>query len=215
MSKQKYIGITIGPIVKTLMLTSTPAGLWGASYLFSRFTKELIGQLQEKLQISEHSFLVPVINENVKGIIKGCPWAGLFHDRIIFQTDLFEMEKINLCIEDTKEMLAKGIIDVSLEKAKAEEKAKEYIKNYLQIHIIEKEVEEGKNPILALSPNLDVLELGQSYIPKEDKNYLLDFLENRDNLEQKKAENRNQNIKTFTSRIYDNKESAQKWHFFQ
>ena len=31
----KYIGITVGPIVETLLLTTKPAGLWGASYIFS------------------------------------------------------------------------------------------------------------------------------------------------------------------------------------
>lgn len=61
---------------------------------------------------------------------------------------------------------------------------------------------------------MDILELGQSYIPKEDKNYLLDFLENRDSLEQKKSENRNQNIKEFTKKI-EEAEQFTKWHFLE
>ena len=83
MSK-KFIGITIGPIVKTLMLTTTPAGLWGASYIFSYYTKNLIKQIKQELKIPDDFFIVPVNTEKVENIIKNCPWAGLFHDRIIF-----------------------------------------------------------------------------------------------------------------------------------
>ena len=65
----KYIGITIGPIVKTLMLTTTPAGLWGASYIFSYYTKKLIESLKEDLNLSDESFLVPSISKDVDDII--------------------------------------------------------------------------------------------------------------------------------------------------
>lgn len=210
---KKYIGITIGPIVKTLMLTTTPAGLWGASYIFSYFTKNLIDQLEQILGISKESFLVPVRNNEVEAIIKDCPWAGLFHDRIIFQTDpSMPLTKIDQCIKKCKEDLSKEILTICLTENEDIERAKKFIEDYLQVHVIEKEVEKGKNPILALSPNLDILELGQSYIPKEDKNYLLDFLESRNSLEQEKPKNRNQNIKRFTQKI-EKTQQLMKWHF--
>lgn len=212
---KKYIGITIGPIVKTLMLTTTPAGLWGASYIFSYYAKNLIKQIKQELKIPDDFFIVPVNIKNVENIIKRCPWAGLFHDRIIFQVDnSIALSKVNQCIEKVKKDLAEEIVTICLTGSENIRKAKKFIEDYLQVHVIEKEVEEGKNPILALSPNLDILELGQSYIPKEDKNYLLDFLENRDSLEQKKSENRNQNIKNFTQKIKE-VEQFDDWHFLK
>ena len=205
----RYIGITIGPIVKTLMLTTTPAGLWGASYIFSYYTKKLIENLKQDLKISGDSFLVPAISKEVDEIIKDCPWAGLFHDRIIFQADeLIQLTAVSQYIEKAKEALVQEILDSPFAEQELEI-AGEYIKDYLQVQGIEKEIIDKENPILALSLDLDSLELGQSYISKEDKNYILKFLENRNSLEERKAEDRNINIKNFTQKI--NKDI--KWHF--
>lgn len=212
---KKFIGITIGPIVKTLMLTTTPAGLWGASYIFSYYTKNLIQQIKQEFKIPDDFFIVPAKNKNVEDIIRGCPWAGLFHDRIIFQADhSVTLSKINRCIEKGKEDLAEEILAICLTEDEDIGKAKKFIEDYLQVHVIEQEVEQGRNPILVLSPSLDILELGQGYIPKEDKNYLLNFLENRDSLEQKKSENRNQNIKKFTKKIEETQQLME-WHFLE
>ena len=219
MNKQKYIGITVGPIVKTLMLTTTPAGLWGASYIFSYFTKILIKQLEDCLKIPRESFLVPVSNNIVDNIIESCPWAGLFHDRIIFRVnnsyDL--LGKVDECIKNTKDIFKEKIIDSFLanESNTLREEAKKYIKEYLQVQAIEKEIYEGSNPILELSQPLDVLELGQEYISNEAKNYILDFLENRDSLEQKKTEYRNQNIKNFIKKIQKDDGINKNWHFLE
>ena len=188
----KYIGITIGPIVKTLMLTTTPAGLWGASYIFSYYTKKLIESLKEDLNLSDESFLVPSISKEVDDIIESCPWAGLFHDRIIFHANESKiLTKVNDCIRKAKDNLAQKVLGSSLDYKESDSKrkeAEEYIKDYLQVQVIQKDVEKCENPILELSGYLDVLELAQSYIPREYKNYVLNFLENRDSLEQRKAE---------------------------
>ncbi|MDR3085293.1 MAG: hypothetical protein LBU47_03155 [Christensenellaceae bacterium] len=44
-TKQSYIDITIGPIIDTLLLSSTPAGLWGTSYFMSELSRELCKRL--------------------------------------------------------------------------------------------------------------------------------------------------------------------------
>lgn len=216
MSK-KFIGITIGPIVRTLMLTTTPAGLWGASYIFSHYTKNLIKEIKQELKIPDESFIVPVSNKSVEDTIKNCPWAGLFHDRIIFEVDsLGLLGRVDGCIEKSKKNLAEEISTIcymgEVEGKREIESAKKFIEAYLQVHAIGKEVEVGKNPILKLSPDLDTLELGQGYISKEDKNYLLNFLENRFSLEDKKPQNRNENIKNFAKKIAE-REQLQRWHF--
>ena len=102
---KKYAGITIGPIVKTLMLTTTPAGLWGASYIFSYFTKKLVETLSTEFVSDEH-FLVPAQNDEVRAIVEKCPWAGLYHDRIIFEVSDKNENKIRACIERAKKDLS-------------------------------------------------------------------------------------------------------------
>ena len=97
MNKQ-YVGVTIGPITDTLMLTSSPAGLWGASYLFSWISRRLIHYLVVDYKVEQSRFVAPFFsvknneiflpeendidyeNKKKKGI-------GLFHDRIIFCSD--------------------------------------------------------------------------------------------------------------------------------
>ena len=191
---KKYIGITIGPIVKTLMLTTTPAGSWGASYIFSYFTKKLVEKLRG--YIDKEKFLVPAQNDEVEKIVSECPWAGLYHDRIIFEIESEEgiLEKVKGCIDEVKEELGKELANnLEKENPSLSKKIKEYIKNYIQVHAVLKEVE--KNPIIELGKPLDVLELQQGYISKEEINYILKFLENRDSLQGKKGEDRNSVIK--------------------
>lgn len=193
MSK-KYTGITIGPIVKTLMLTTTPAGLWGASYIFSYFTRRLVETLEKDLGIDKDSFLVPVRGDKAEKIIEDCPWAGLFHDRIIYETEGSgeDLEKVQQCVEEVKKELAKKLAE-SLSAGESE--VKKYIKNYVQVHVVQQEISEKENPILALGQSLDVLELQQAYIPKESTNYILKFLENRKDLQSVRSEDRNRRIK--------------------
>lgn len=218
MSK-KYIGITIGPIVKTLMLTNTPAGLWGASYIFSYYIKKLISEIKTELKIPDDAFVVPISDKEVETIVRDCPWAGLLHDRIIFErNESAGLDRVNQCIEKVKKDLAEEVLKACAEGDSEREKEKRdiagYFADYLQVHAIEKEVEVKENPMLVLSRYLDALELGQGYVPKENKNYILDFLEKRDSLEQKRAENRNKNIKAFTKKIQE-AEKCREWHFLQ
>lgn len=106
-----YFGITIGPIIETLELTSSPAGLWCASYMFSDITYQICCALRkefanDKLKIyspyfpaekdgsfcehpTECSLSVPEVedpsqkSEGRMGrvIPQG---VGSYHDRIIF-----------------------------------------------------------------------------------------------------------------------------------
>lgn len=42
MENKDYYGITVGPISHTINLTSSPGGLWMASFLFSYIVKKLV-----------------------------------------------------------------------------------------------------------------------------------------------------------------------------
>lgn len=216
--RKKYIGITIGPIVKTLMLTTTPAGLWGASYIFSYFTRRLVETLEQDLKIKKESFLVPVRGDKAEKIIEDCPWAGLFHDRIIYEAEGSgeDLEKVQQCVEKVKKELAEKLAE-SLSADESE--VKKYIENYVQAHVVQQEISGGENPILALGQSLDVLELQQAYIPKESTNYILKFLENRKDLQSVRSEDRNRRIKDSFLLKRDENENKDKeevlWHFLK
>ena len=211
---KKYAGITIGPIVKTLMLTTTPAGLWGASYIFSYFTKKLVEVLSTEFVSDEH-FLVPAQNDEVRAIVEKCPWAGLYHDRIIFEVSDKNENKIRACIERAKKDLSEAfyneLIKETCSEKYEEEQVRTYIENYIQAYAVIMDVEEGENPIIKLGLPLDVLELQQSYIPKEKNNFILKFLENRGSLQGAKDLNRNFKIKNsfLLKNSFENR-----WHFF-
>ena len=211
---RKYVGITIGPIVKTLMLTTTPAGLWGASYIFSYFTKKLVEALSTEFVSDEH-FLVPAQNDEVREIVEKCPWAGLYHDRIIFEVSDENENKIRTCIEKAKKDLSGAfyneLIKETCSEKYEEEQVRTYIENYIQAYAVIMDVEEWENPIIKLGLPLDVLELQQSYIPKEKNNFILKFLENRGSLQGAKDLNRNFKIKNsfLLKNSFENR-----WHFF-
>lgn len=213
MSK-KYIGITIGPIAKTLMLTTTPAGLWGASYIFSYLARRLVETLEKDLKINKESFLVPVRGDEVEKIIEECPWAGLFHDRIIYEVrdNGGDLAKVQQCVENVKKELARKLADNLSENR---EEVQKYIENYVQVHVVCQEILGGKNPILELGQSLDVLELQQAYNPKESTNYILKFLENRRDLQSSRTEDRNERIKdSFLLKENEGKEKVL-WHFLK
>ena len=65
----KYIGLTIGPIAKTLHQARKTREIWGASYLFSYLMKKIIKKLKDK----DVKFVLPYLlrrveeNTSVKG----------------------------------------------------------------------------------------------------------------------------------------------------
>lgn len=215
-NKDKYIGITIGPIFETLLLTTTPSGLWGASYLFSYFTKNLIINLMEHCGLKAEDFLVPCWNDTTKKIVRNNKNAGLFHDRIIFKIpNNFDFVCIEEVINKTKKKLGADIeYSINQKSGNEEKEIQDYVCKYIQVNVIEKEVLIDENPILKLSGYLDALELGCQYIENEGKNYIIKFLEDRDNLNEKRKEGKNQNLKKFVDNCIYN-ESNKKWHFYK
>ena len=182
-----YIGITIGPIVDTMMQTSTPAGLWFASYFFSSVTRDICLKTQEnegykilslpmeKSTESTDMFNKPFsvnnhINENI-GI-------GTYHDRVYIKTEKEWNE-------------AKLVVDSAIHTAivnRAEELSKCCLPNYgsdrksitnaltdfLEIRYIclaENDVGE-KGIVGSLAETLDALELSSKTIKDPENNPL-------------------------------------------
>ena len=136
----KYIALTIGPIYKTLSNAKKTRELWGGSYLFSYIMKKII------LQFKEREFIVPYIKDEL--IFEKENEVGLFHDRFIFESKEGDRETLEEVVNEVILSLSEDIkIDAN------------FLESYLQINMVEKDLEEGANPILEMTPYLDALEL--------------------------------------------------------
>lgn len=169
---KKYIGLTIGPIIKTISNAKETGQLWGGSYIFSYIMKMFIKVIKRRRL--DKNFVIPYVGDEILNIpLK----AGFFPDRLIFEPcddkDVFvELEEIWLGII---KCISKEIANTLGEN---QEKAEEYINNYFQVYYVEKEISKEQNIIFTLSNYLDILELQEKIIPKEDENYLIKFLRN-------------------------------------
>lgn len=173
-----YVGITTGPIIETLSMTSTPAGLWYASYMFSDLTKNLCSLLikNKNLMILSPAFQE---NEEVDGI-------GSYYDRIIFWIEDKSIHNANSwvqqCIMTIKDNIGEDVANALGLNEKKSKEAKEYIKNYIQIQYVTLPEEIGeKNVTDILSPYLDAIELNQTIPYGRVQDYLMLLFQGKDN----------------------------------
>lgn len=136
----KYIALTIGPIYKTLKNAKKPKDLFASSYIFSYIMKNIIKEFKDR------TFITPYIKDG--SIFDENSPVGLFHDRFIFESIDGDLSKLEMIIINVCNDIASQL---GLEHLQ--------VKEYLQIHYFEKELDNSKNPILELTPYLDTKEL--------------------------------------------------------
>jgi CRISPR-associated protein Cmr2 len=160
----KYIGLTIGPIFDTVNLTSSPAALWAASYMFSSLSKCICELLTEKYGVKPEQIVTPYYDKNAELLNKN-DGIGLFHDRVIFRSDGFDVSVMDQlrteAITHVAEMF--HILDV------------EFLKEYIMIAHVEFE---GGNPILDGGKLLDAMELSKPYVFASAENPILSLFTN-------------------------------------
>lgn len=168
----KYIGITIGPIYDTISLTSKPAGMWAASYLFSYISRKICEGLMKEMNINYDQFICPYfeIDERTKQIKKPVLGVGIFPDRIIFYSE-DPVERYKSFFDSIKREIGKKLANNEISKIKF----CEYMKNYIQIYAVELDIENGKNPIYEISPYLDSYELQRCFIQNETNDSIINF----------------------------------------
>jgi CRISPR-associated protein Cmr2 len=185
----KYVGITIGPIGKTMDLTSAPAGLWGASSLFSWVAKALIQALVQK-DIPVNAFVSPSFQLNEKKeVVLSAPnelqeemrskGVGMFHDRIIFRSDDIQNagEKVVNAIAEMQQELTKNLEPAFPDNWDSDKREK-WVEEYLCIHAIEEAVPADQSPLMYLGKHLSILELESNFPTIETENPLLRLFEN-------------------------------------
>ena len=136
----KYIALTIGPIYKTLKNAKKPKDLFASSYIFSYIMKNIIKEFKDR------TFITPYIKDG--SIFDENSPVGLFHDRFIFESIDGDLSKLEMIIINVCNDIASQL---GLEHHQ--------VKEYLQIHYFEKELDDSKNPILELTSYLDTKEL--------------------------------------------------------
>jgi CRISPR-associated protein Cmr2 len=171
----KYTALTIGPIIKTLMLAHRTKELWAASYFFSCFMEKIIDNIPDKsaiiLPYSDKNGLITELEINANQIAS----AGIFPDRLLLQSEegLYEQLKIAVgkAIRDIAEEFGMTGVVKDLEAA-------------IYAHIIEfdyvpRNGKENDNIIFQTNDYLANCELQAKYVA-EDSEVLLKMLEGID-----------------------------------
>ena len=156
----KYLGITIGPIIKTFSTARKPRELWKASYMFSYLMQMLLQEFKNEGYIK---IISPGIEE-----IESFLEVGTYPDRMFC---CYPKDK-DLKITKIKE----GVITKCAEDWGIQGKDVDAIKEYLKIYSVEIIRKENENPITLLNQLLDYLELENFSIDGTKEETFKEFL---------------------------------------
>lgn len=178
---KQYVGITLGPIGETIELTSTPAGLWAASYLFSYLAHDIRKNIgKEGLIQDDYNY------ENGKTVnqlfMRG---VGLYHDRIIYEADK-DHDESQACVAVYKAV--NKIIDeftkcFDYDSASVES----FFDSYFNIHIVSIDVGDEDNFLISVNDALDASELEKNFASEITRNPILDLFDNKGDNEKRNA----------------------------
>ena len=173
----KYIAVTIGPIFDTINLASSPSALWAASYMFSMLSKNICIALTEN-GIKEDNIVTPYFSSSEPRLDLN-DGVGLFHDRIIFKKNDFDINNFR----DVKKVAIQRTL-----KQFGLEAHFDYFEQYFLISAVEFQAD---NPIMGSGKILDCLELSKPFVMSEENNPLLTLYTSDD---EKYRNRRNSNI---------------------
>lgn len=176
MEQNKYIGITIGPIGATMDLTSSPAGLWAASYLFSKLAHDIRqninkeGLLQDKLKFSGDKDVSSIFDIGV----------GLYHDRVIYKAEGgYSLEQANSAVQKAVRTIVNGFAKSKIYSGKIDE-LEEFFYSYFNIHIVSVEVGPEDNFLFVVNDALDAAELEVNFASSIKFNPILELFDGND-----------------------------------
>ncbi len=174
----KIIGLTIGPIIKTLGMAKKTREIWTASYLFSFLMKTIIHQLKQ-LGLDEKNIIIP--NQNPPSDPSKKLKAGFFPDRLIFRAMDGDFEKLKEAVNISMQIIANGIYEKLREENNALniEKVRDALDSYLQIYFVEKDFDQDMNPIVELSSYLDCIERQTKFIHIDTNQVIQKFLKSK------------------------------------
>lgn len=165
-NNKTYYGITIGPIVKTLCMTSTPGGLWLASYIFSYIAKDLVIQIKD----NGGEILIPHYKKDDEKEEE----VGSYPDHVIFSS--YKDMDINVYITKTKDRVTE-LLHLAL--IIDEKEIKKFVDQYINIRCIK--TNKVENIMIDISEILDNVEQFDTYVYKETENYFLTLFNGKEN----------------------------------
>lgn len=170
--KEKYIGITFGPITRVTGSVKSTKALWASSFFFSYLAREIIRNFKGR------EFVYPLVNDE---LINRRDGIGNFPDRYIFKSKPGDFDKLEKYIEDAIGTIAEGI---ALTIKKTPEDVMSFLKNYIKIYAFEKEpIQPKENEVMNIPDEFndlfDLLEAQDYYNYEEKENYLLQFFEDK------------------------------------
>ncbi len=147
--KEKYFGITIGPIFESISEATKPAALWFASTLFSDLSFRLCRAIRKEW--GEAVVICAPFFDGTEDMKDG---VGKYHDRIFFSVkDENASEKLDRIIREEKE----NTIGSAFPGGEWDSRA---LSSYLYAkYVALDELCEGKNILNSIGPKLDCLEL--------------------------------------------------------
>lgn len=157
-----YTALTIGPIYKTIANARRTRELWAASYTFSYLMKQILKKLYED---KTRTFFLPCVTDGELNA-PGQLGAGVFPDRLIYGALQGEGEKLRRLADGVLSDFAGQIAPLI---SRDKESVIVFLKKYFRFYVIEKELSDGKNPILELTPYLDAIECQASYSVEHEK----------------------------------------------
>lgn len=187
-----YIAITIGPILRTMNLTTSPAALWASSYLFSFIARRLIAGINEAYE--KNGFMVQYITPYEKkddrkefGYINRNDGVGILHDHIIFERpNDFSFKTLNEIRDNAIKEACKLFLNSK------DPKDISYLQQYIMVSAVSYD---AANPITTSSKMLDCLELSTAFVSEEKENPILAYFTNEGNDEGRNTQIRNSGIR--------------------
>lgn len=183
---KKYVGITLGPIHDALMQATKPAGLWLASYMFSKMAYDICSELicqgvrQEQFivpyfEVADHKVVLPVEADADMEQLRN-QGLGFFHDRIIYlmNTGKEQSEEIRF-VQSLIDRVTARYCDYILNLfpgAENRPNLEKKLQHSFQIYSLIREVEEDASPVLAVSAALDQLEMQNRFSVITDQDIL-------------------------------------------
>lgn len=164
-----YIAVTIGPVLDTINLASSPSALWAASYMMSMLSKNICLSLIAH-EVKQEDIVSPYFDEDDE-LFNRKDGVGLFHDRVIFKADKFDINDFPAVRDEAIENTVKYFGFKS-------DKDKKYFKDYFLVSAVL--LENSKNPIMDSSKKLDCLELAKSFVNSQKSNPILSFYNSED-----------------------------------
>lgn len=162
---QTYIALTIGPIYKTLSNARATRELWGASYLFSYLMSKL---LVECKPIDGITIISPFVPDKTLQI-----GAGLFPDRCYLLSQ--NEQALERVLKARKTVIEQLAVDIATHLTVPVIEVDTFLKQYLKVYVLEQEIN-APNPLSTLNKVLDTLELQETIIPIQKRNYIADLL---------------------------------------